>query len=575
MSHPSSPDTGDEHRWWPRALLLLGAVLVALTFGVTTASVESGFGPHEARYDVTTDDTITVDLGPLGTLQIDSPLPLTLGARVTVQEIPATVTELDQSRTLAALSGDLQSYLQFFSGPQATVQDVVRALAVQALQRTVLALVVLVGAWYLVRFLVGPARRAELRARVRPHLRAAVAGAVVVALAATVLTSSLSHRDRPSVSQPASSVFDGTPLEGARVTGRLGGVINTYGGQVVAELRKNEEFYAAADASLRAAWDERQELIEAGAQGTEAEIAAQAGARAGADLVTEPAPTEAGPGEETPSESPTPSPSLDESSLVTIVVVSDLHCNVGMAPLIRTLTERSGADIVLDAGDTTINGTSVEKYCVTTFARAVPDGVELVTSPGNHDSRDTSKDYARAGATVLDGSVIEVDGLRILGDSDPNETRVGGGGTAQAGDESTTDAAERLAEVACDDDEGVDLLLVHTPAVGQSALEEGCVPAQVSGHLHRRAGPELEGRGVRYISSSTAGAILGQATVGPLNGIAEMTVLRWDPQSRRMVDYQLVQVQPDTTVTVSPRVRWPATPAVPTLSGNRATPSPV
>ena len=261
MSDPSSPEVRAERRWWPRVLLLVAAVLVALTFGITTASVESSLGPHEARYDVTTDDTVTIDLGPLGTLQIDSPLPLTLGVRVTVQEIPASVTELDQARTLAALSGDLQSYLQFFSGPQATIQDVARALGVEALTRTALALAVLVGGWYLVRFLVGAARRAELHDRVRPHLRSVVVGVVVVGLVATVLTSSVGRRDRPSVSQRASSVFDGTPLEGARVTGRLGGVIDTYGGQVIAELRKNEEFYAKANTSLQAAWDERQELL--------------------------------------------------------------------------------------------------------------------------------------------------------------------------------------------------------------------------------------------------------------------------------------------------------------------------
>jgi hypothetical protein len=135
-----------------------------------------------------------------------------------------------------------------------------------------------------------------------------------------------------------------------------------------------------------------------------------------------------------------------------------------MAPLIRTVVEGSGADLVLDAGDTTINGTSVEQYCVTTFARAVPDGVELVTSPGNHDSAETSRNYARAGATVLDGSVVEVDGLRILGDRDPNETRVGAGGTAQAGKRAPPTRRSAFADVACDDEEGVDLLLIHTPA---------------------------------------------------------------------------------------------------------------
>lgn len=545
MSHPSGPPPAVERRWWPRALLVVAAVLVALVFGITTASVEGSLGPHEARYDVTTDDTVTVDLGPLGTLQIDSPLPLTLGVRVTVQEIPASVTQLDQSRTLQALSGDLQSYLQFFSGPQATLEDVARALVEQALARTALALVVLVAAWWLVRLLLGAARREELRVRLRPHLRSAVVAVGVVALVATVTTSSLGRRDQPSPSRPASAVFDGTPLEGARVTGRLGGVIDTYGGQVVAELRKNEKFYSEANASLKVAWDDREESLDAW-----------------------PAPEPSG-------TSPSPTATADPADLVTVVLVSDLHCNVGMAPLIRTLVLRSKADLVLDAGDTTLNGTSVEQYCVTTFARAIPSGVELVTSPGNHDSRQTTGNYAKAGATVLDGSVVEVDGMRILGDRDPNETRVGAGGTAQAGKESAKEEGDRLADVACDDPDGVDLLLIHTPAVGQPALASGCVPAQISGHLHKRYGPERVGLGIRYISSSTAGATLGQPTVGPLNGVAEMTVLRWDPDERRFVDYQLVQVRPDASASVSPRLLWPATPVEPTLPSPGGTPSPV
>ena len=157
-------------------LLTLGALVVALVFGISTASVESSLGPHEARYDVTTDDTITIDLGPLGTLRIDSPLPLTLGVHVTVQEIPASVTQLSQAKTLEALSGDLQSYLQFFSGPEATVQDVARALVVDAAVRAAARVRALVGAWWLLRMLVGAARWQELRARAEPHRRAARRG---------------------------------------------------------------------------------------------------------------------------------------------------------------------------------------------------------------------------------------------------------------------------------------------------------------------------------------------------------------------------------------------------------------
>ena len=169
---------------------------------------------------------------------------------------------------------------------------------------------------------------------------------------------------------------------------------------------------------------------------------------------------------------------------------------------------------------------------MTTFARAVPAGVELVTSPGNHDSAETSRNYARAGATVLDGDVVEVDGLRILGDSDPNETRVGAGGTAQAGKESAAEEARAPRRRRVRRRRRRRPAAHPHPGRRRATLwTSGCVPAQISGHLHRRYGPERVDGAVRYISSSTAGATLGQPTVGPLNGVAEMTVLRWDPDT--------------------------------------------
>ncbi|GIG19972.1 hypothetical protein Cch01nite_06960 [Cellulomonas chitinilytica] len=542
---PPPPSSSRSPRW-PRVVVAVLGVLAALVFGITTATVDGNLGPHKARYDVTTDSTVTLDLGPLGTLEIDSPLPLTLGVRVTVQEIPESFTQLDRPATLQALNGDLQGYLQLFSAPQATVQDVARELVVDVAGRTVGALAVLVAAWWLGRLALGAVRREELVSVLTPHARAIAAGGVAVVVGATVLTSSVGERDRPSDAVPASAVFDDTPLEGARVTGRLGGVIDTYGGQVVSAYRANEQFYATSRRALGEAWDAREALDQ--------ELA-------GIHPTATP----------TPARSATPDP----VEPVVIVLVSDLHCNVGMAPLVRDTVKRVGADLVLDAGDTTMNGTTVEQYCVTTFARAVPDGVELVTSPGNHDSSETSATYARAGATVLDGEVVEVDGLRILGDSDPNETRVGSG-TSSAGRESAKDEGQRLADVACDDDDGVDLLLIHTPSVGQAALDGGCVPAQMSGHLHQRIGPLEVGGGVRYVSASTAGATLGEPTIGPLHGVAEMTVLRWDPQERRFLDYQIVQVRPDTSASVSPRLQWPDVfPKGPRLPTSGVSPSPV
>ncbi|WP_307861452.1 metallophosphoesterase family protein [Cellulomonas wangleii] len=611
------------HGWWSAIALVVAGVLVSVVVGVTTASVQASLGPHVTRYDVTTDATVTIDFGPLGTLQLDSPLPATLGLRATVQEIPATVTELGEARTLEALGEDLNAYVAFFSGPAAAVQDIANALVRDALLRSGTTFVVLVALFWLGRALLGGPRSSELTQQLAAHARPLTAGGLAVVVGATVLTSSVGPQDRREQEQLASPVFDGTPLEGARVTGRLGGVIDTYGAYAVDAWRQNEEFYQAADAALVVAWEdwEEQEALlaaEAAAQAAAQEAAQRAtgsddgtatqedgvegdgsvgdgaeadgsvgdgtvgaevdggaaasldgdggGAGDGQDGTAGAADALLGAGDDDvaaadrPSASPrSPAPSEEpepEVEPVVLVVVSDLHCNVGMAPLIGTLARLSGAAAVLDAGDTTMNGTSVEQYCVTSFARAVPPGVALVTAPGNHDSRETTANYARAGATVLDGSVIDVAGVRVLGDSDPNETRVGAGGTASAADETVPEAAERLAATACEDGE-VDLLLVHTPAVGDEALAAGCVPAQVSGHLHRRSGPEQVGLGIRYISGSTAGATLNQPTVGPLRGVAEMTVLRFDPGSRRLLDLQVVRVAPDATVTVGSPQPWP------------------
>jgi predicted phosphodiesterase len=565
---PARP--GRRRRWLRHGLLGLVALLAALVFGVTTASAESSLGPHEARYDVTTDATVTIDLGPFGTLQIDSPLPLGLGARVTVEEIPADVDALHGVDTLQALTGDLNSYLQFFTGPQATIEDAARALAADALWRTLVALVVLVALWFAGRWLLGPGRREELAGRLAPHAAQLTAGGLAVVLVGTLVTASeRGDAAERTDAQTASAVFDGTPLEGARITGRLGGIVDTYGGLVVQAFRENEEFYDRADDALVAAWGdwETRRDAEAAAGDDDADgggdAADGAGGGAADDGAAEGGAAEGGAGGDAtasagPDGSPSPTPTSstdDEAEPVTLLLISDLHCNVGMAPLITSLAEMSGAQVVLDAGDTTMNGTSVEQYCVTTFARAIPDGVDLVTAPGNHDSAETTAQYARAGATVLDGGVIDVRGLRILGDKDPKATRLI---QTQTQDESYAEVGTRLSEVACDAPDGVDLVMFHNPRAAPTMLADGCVPALLSGHMHTRTDPEQIGEGIRYISSSTAGAQENEPRIGPLKGTAEMTLLRWDPTSREILDWQLVEIGTDASAVVHDPERWPA-----------------
>ncbi|GAB3171508.1 hypothetical protein GCM10027059_39960 [Myceligenerans halotolerans] len=536
-------------RWARWTLAVVAALLVCAGFGVTTARAELSLGPHQALYEVTGDPHLVVDLGPLGRIVSSSPLPLGLGVSVTVQEIPADLTAVDAPRTLDAMSRDLDAYLQFFDSPDQTIDTASRALIEDAVTRSLGAFgfVVLVGV--AVRTALGARRRGELAVMLAPRTWQIVGTAALVVIVWATSTGSVPVR-RASEPAEASMVFTGTALEGATLTGRLARVIDTYAGQLTGLYRNNSSYYTVARENLEAAWDE-------------ADAREQAATAGRPDIPGEGEPG-AGDGVGAPQPSGPPQPPSDT---ITVLLVSDLHCNTGMTPLLRAAVARSGAGLVLNAGDTTINGTDVENVCVDSFATAVPDDVPFVVSDGNHDSVLTSAAERRQGEIVLDGEIVEVAGLRILGDRDPLETRIGGGTTAVR-EETPAEAGQRLRDVACearDAGERIDVLLVHTPAVGDTGLRSGCVPFQLSGHMHKRIGPEAIGYGLRYVNSTTGGASLGKLSVGPLQYPTAMTVLRFDTVSRSFTQLREITVDPEQDVAVGD---WEAMPPAWPLPGN-------
>ncbi|WP_299035487.1 metallophosphoesterase family protein [uncultured Pseudokineococcus sp.] len=565
---------------WSALVVALG--LVSAVYGVTSASAEASLGPHVAQYSVTTDAEVAVDLGPLGALVIDSPLPLHLGVDVVVDEIPRDVTDIGApTSTVDLLGGDLDRYVQLFTAPQATLDVVQRALVLDAVRGWLLVWGLLVLVAVVARVALGPRRREELAVLGRRH-RAVLAAVLAVSLVGAAVVAGLRPQaQRDAASQEASPVFDGTPLEGARITGRLASVVDLVGGYVTEQVRANDEFYARVTAGLERAWAQRSTddpgLLGASAPSPTAGAPADPGATptgtspgapaeaplpapapttatatAGATAPGAPAPGATAAPSATPSPTPAPSP-LRGEDLVTALVVSDVHCNVGMAGPVGRLAELAEVDVVLNAGDTTMNGTAVEQTCVQALAGALAD-VPVVVADGNHDSAETTDQEEAVGWTVLDGEVVEVAGLRLLGVPDPRSTRLLQGTSSTAGG-SAEETAERLVAEACAEE--VDLLLVHDPSIGATALEEGCAPALVSGHYHVRTDPTQVGEGVRYISSSTAGAALDQLTVGPLNGTAEMTLLRFDAATGDVVSWRLVSATPDAEVAVGPWRTWP------------------
>lgn len=540
---PVSPPTPSEKRHGRRwrattivVLLLLGCAVQA----ALTARATAPLGPHFATYQLTLSGQLVVDLGPLGTAVRPAPGPPPIGLSVVVHEIPAEFGAFEESASPDNLLADLESYVAFFAGPQETQRMVATAM-INAIGKKMLinaaAVAVIFGLGWIV---VG-------RVRGRTLGRVALAAAPWVAVASLVAAAGVTVvavRDARALRElPGAAVLENSPLAGTRVTGRLGSVLEVYGGRLVRQYRSNEQFYADIAAALGDEWDK---AIAAGPDTLPSRVPGATDDLVGPDMTSGPQ-----------AEGMRTAQSLelgDSDDWVTIVVVADIHCNFSMSPVIGTLAAKAGADLVLHAGDATIDGTAVEQMCPDSLMNALPADTELVFAGGNHDSEVTANQFAQAGATVLRGKTVEVAGMRILGDLDAYATRMGQG-TTLARDETAEELTERLTATACEDEP--DLLLFHSPDEGAPVLESGCVPYLISGHWHRRVGPIKLGSGVEYVNASSAGAVSGQPTVGPLHGTAEMTVIRFDPATRAFVDYRIVSAHIDGSVTVGQLVGYP------------------
>ncbi|GAB2683933.1 metallophosphoesterase family protein [Thalassiella azotivora] len=197
----------------------------------------------------------------------------------------------------------------------------------------------------------------------------------------------------------------------------------------------------------------------------------------------------------------------------TVLHISDIHLSPLGFDLAEQLVEQFAVDVVVDTGDITTWGTAVES---STLSRISDLGVPYVFVRGNHDSLGTQAAVAQQpGAVVLDGDVVEVEGLTFAGIGDPVFTPDGEEGTGDDADRDLIgEATEELAEVvaeheARDDGRGVDVALLHDPSRLDALF--GQVPLVLAGHYHRRV-VRVDESGTRVmVQGSTGGAGLTAA----------------------------------------------------------------
>ena len=200
-----------------------------------------------------------------------------------------------------------------------------------------------------------------------------------------------------------------------------------------------------------------------------------------------------------------PAPSTGTDGEVRILHISDIHSNVIGLELVRNLATNFDVDAVIDTGDLTSFGLPVEATLGQLIAE-MPVPYYLV--PGNHDSmqnRAALDRYERL--TVVDGAIVDIRGVRVLGVADPAVTANGEDSDAEANAKRDSQAprVESLVRSL-----KPDVLAVST--LRQAAGSIGQVPLVVTGNTHRRS-ERIQGTTRVLTVGSTGATGIGSLTV--------------------------------------------------------------
>ncbi|WP_235738151.1 metallophosphoesterase family protein [Nocardioides alcanivorans] len=171
------------------------------------------------------------------------------------------------------------------------------------------------------------------------------------------------------------------------------------------------------------------------------------------------------------------------------VIVSDRHDNIGMDKVIRTVADNAGATAVLDLGDDTSTGEAWEAFSLDSLDSAFKD-YDRYAVQGNHDHGTFVGTYLEqrgwkgAEHDAFDGP----GGMRMIARNDPRSS--GLGTWRDAVEQTVGDVSASIGNVACAEEERVNLVMVHDDDMGSDALARGCADLVIAGHVHVQTGPD-------------------------------------------------------------------------------------
>ena len=228
-----------------------------------------------------------------------------------------------------------------------------------------------------------------------------------------------------------------------------------------------------------------------------------------------------------------------------ILLISDVHRR-DIYPYLQQYVDANDVALIVNTGDETLVGNRAELTPdFLSSIRAVTERTPMIWVKGNHDSRAVARSLdAVPGVTVLDGQVVQADGLQLYGVADPRDYGAAGDAGSDAPEVVTRleAAAAGRALAAIDRRTFVDLLMAHEPVEADviAGTLGTSVRAQASGHTHHQnAEDDLQRRGhdLRLVEGTTGLGGLFADAGDPLEfSILSVTA---DCQFTRIVRYAL------------------------------------
>lgn len=245
-----------------------------------------------------------------------------------------------------------------------------------------------------------------------------------------------------------------------------------------------------------------------------------------------------------------------DSNLDYVLSLSDEHCNIGMDDVHGDVARDFKVALTVDSGDMTMSGLAAEEECIAAEADAIEGPKAAVM--GNHDSPTIAQSARKHGMFVVDNNQItQVGKFKLMGSADVNESTFGTG-IHLRGSETVNDEAEKLKIAACA--KQPDIILQHEPEEAMPAIVAGCAPLAITGHVHNWHKPKVLNTttgSMLFIEGTSGGAKQNTPTVTTLGKEATDTVFGFDRKTHRAVGYYLLKFQPDGAVSISDFIATP------------------